>query len=207
MRTLYFLMQSSRPGLFHPSYMTSALGGWVPCPSRRLQLFFFREPPLYVQVLSSIFFFIVSIQLADLLLFFFFFLAGGYLCERLGKEGQPYRGLHQGGEVYKTKAASLTSKRAGLQAQIRELTEELVKHRSDLKHASVAMAWAEDKEKKVWKDAKVSEDELWPAREELQAIKGDLWAKMMALERARQEALEAGTDELKSHLFLVHFSV
>ena len=30
------------------------------------------------------------------------------------------------------------------------------------------------------------------AREELQAVKGDLWAKMAALERACQEALEAG---------------
>ena len=36
---------------------------------------------------------------------------------------------------YKAKVASLTSKRAGLQAQIRELTEELVKHRFDQKHA------------------------------------------------------------------------
>ena len=39
---------------------------------------------------------------------------------------------------YKAKVASLTSERAGLQAQIRDLTEELMKHRSDLKHASVA---------------------------------------------------------------------
>ena len=39
---------------------------------------------------------------------------------------------------------------------------------------------------------KVAEDELRLAREELQAIKGDLWAQMAALERARQEALEAG---------------
>ena len=30
------------------------------------------------------------------------------------------------------------------------------------------------------------------AREELQAVKGDLWVKMAALERARQEALEVG---------------
>ena len=30
------------------------------------------------------------------------------------------------------------------------------------------------------------------AKEELQAVKGDLWAKIAALERARQEALEAG---------------
>ena len=90
------------------------------------------------------------------------------------------------------KVASLTSERAGLQAQIRELTEELVKHRSDLKHASMARAWAEVKIKEARKEAKVTEDELQLAREELQAIKGDLWAKMVALEQAHQEALEAG---------------
>ena len=39
---------------------------------------------------------------------------------------------------------------------------------------------------------KVAEDELRLAREELQAVKGDLWAKMAALEQACQEALEAG---------------
>ena len=93
---------------------------------------------------------------------------------------------------YKAKVASLTSERAGLQAQIRELTEELVKHRSDLRYASVARARAKDKEKEAQKDAKVTEDELRLAREELHAVKGDLWAKMEALERARQEALEAG---------------
>ena len=93
---------------------------------------------------------------------------------------------------YKAKASFLTSERAGLQAQIRDLTKELVKHKSDLKHASVARARAEDKEKKVRKDAKVAEDELRLAREELQAVKGDLWTKIAALKRARQEALEAG---------------
>ena len=67
-----------------------------------------------------------------------------------------------------------------------------MKHRYALKHASVARARAEDKENEAWKDAKVAEDELRLAREELQAVKGDLWAKMVALERARQEALEVG---------------
>ena len=67
-----------------------------------------------------------------------------------------------------------------------------MKHRSDLKHASMARARAEDKEKKARKDAKAAEDELWLAREELQAVKVDLWAKITALERARQEALEVG---------------
>ena len=68
---------------------------------------------------------------------------------------------------YKAEVASLTSERAGLQAQIRELTKELVKHRSDLKHASMARAQAKDKEKEARKDAKVAEDELRLAREEL----------------------------------------
>ena len=99
---------------------------------------------------------------------------------------------------YKAKVASLTSKRAGLRAQIRDLIEELVKHRSDLKHASTARAWIEDKEKEVWKDVKVAKDELRLAREELQVVKGDLWAKVAALERAHQEALEA--DNSVEHL-------
>ena len=103
---------------------------------------------------------------------------------------------------YKAKVAFLTSEGAGLQAQIRELTEELVKHRSDLKHASMARARTEDKEKEAQKDAKVVEDELRLAKEELQAFKGDLWVKIAALERARQEALkvsnsvECPTEEL-----------
>ena len=59
-----------------------------------------------------------------------------------------------------------------------------MKHRSDLKHTSVVKAQAEDKEKEARKDAKVAEDKLWLAKEELQAVKGDLWAKMAALERA-----------------------
>ena len=101
-------------------------------------------------------------------------------------------GFAKAAKSYKAKVASLTSERASLQAQIRELTEELVKHRSDLKHASMARTRAKDKEKEAQKDAKVAEDELRLAREELQAVKGDLWAKMVALELAHQEALEAG---------------
>ena len=61
---------------------------------------------------------------------------------------------------YKAKVASLTSEKADLRAQIRDLTEELVKHRFDLKHASMAKARAEDKENKARKDLRVSEDEL-----------------------------------------------
>ena len=94
---------------------------------------------------------------------------------------------------YKAKVASLTFERAGLLAQVRDLAEQLVKHRSDLKHASTARARVEDKEKKAWKDLKVAEDELRLAREELQAVKGDLCVKVTTLDRVRQEALEAGS--------------
>ena len=94
---------------------------------------------------------------------------------------------------YKSKIASLTSEKASLQAQIRDLTEELVKHKSDLKHALTARARAEDKEKNDWKDLRVVEDELWLAREELQAVKGDLHVKVTTLDQVRQEALEAGS--------------
>ena len=66
-----------------------------------------------------------------------------------------------------------------------------MKHKSDLKHASTARERAEDREKKAPKDVKVAEDELRMAREELQAIKGDMCAKVMTLDRVRQEALEA----------------
>ena len=67
-----------------------------------------------------------------------------------------------------------------------------MKHRSGLKHASMERVRAEDKENEAGKGAKVAEDKLRLDREELQAVKGDLWAKMTALERARQEALEVG---------------
>ena len=67
-----------------------------------------------------------------------------------------------------------------------------MKHRSDLKHASTARARVEDKEKKARKDLKVTKDELRLAREELQAVKGDLCAKVTTLDRVLQEALEAG---------------
>ena len=101
-------------------------------------------------------------------------------------------GSAKAAKSYKAKFASLTSERASLRAQIRDLTEELVKHMSDLKHASTTRARAEDREKKSRKDVKVAEDKLWLAREELQVVKGDLCAKVTTLDRIRQEALEVG---------------
>ena len=39
-------------------------------------------------------------------------------------------------KAYKAKVASLTSERAELRARIKSLTEDVVKHKSDLKHTS-----------------------------------------------------------------------
>ena len=110
----------------------------------------------------------------------------------LARRADLIEGSTRAAKSYKAKVASLTSERYGLRAQIRDFTEELVKKTSDLKHASMARVQAEDKEKKARKDAKVAEDELWLAKEELKAVKGDLCAKVSALDRVRQEALETG---------------
>ena len=85
----------------------------------------------------------------------------------LARRASLTEGFSRAAKSYKAKVASLTSERAGLQDQIRELTEELVKHRSDLKHALVVKARAEDKENEARKDAKVVEYELRLAIEEL----------------------------------------
>ena len=85
----------------------------------------------------------------------------------LARRASLTEGSAKAAKSYKAKVAFLTSERADLRAQIRDLTEELVKHGSDLKHASTARAWAENKEKKARKDVKVVEDKLWLAREEL----------------------------------------
>ena len=54
----------------------------------------------------------------------------------LARRASLTKGSARAAKSYKAKVASLTSERAGLQAQIRELTEELVKHKFDLKHAT-----------------------------------------------------------------------
>ena len=54
----------------------------------------------------------------------------------LSRRASLTEGFAKEAKSYKAKVASLTSERADLRAQIRDLIEELVKHRSDLKHAS-----------------------------------------------------------------------
>ena len=51
-------------------------------------------------------------------------------------------------KAYKAEVASLTSERADLRVRIQSLTEDVVKHKSDLRHTSTAKARAEDKERR-----------------------------------------------------------
>ena len=69
--------------------------------------------------------------------------------EALERRASLIEGSARAAKSYKAKVASLTSEKASLQAQIKDLNEELVKHRFDLKHTSTARARAEDKEKKA----------------------------------------------------------
>ena len=70
-------------------------------------------------------------------------------------------------EAYKAEIASLTSERADLRAQVRHLSEDAAKHRSDLKHTLTAKSLAEEQERKVW-------DELRAAAYELRMVKDEL---------------------------------
>ena len=52
-------------------------------------------------------------------------------------------------KAYKAKVASLTSERADLLAQVRHLTEDVVKYKSELKHTLTAKSRAEEQENKA----------------------------------------------------------
>ena len=82
----------------------------------------------------------------------------------MAKRASLTEGSTKAAKSYKAKVASLTSERAGLRAQIRDLIEELVKHRSDMKHALTERVRTEDREKKAQEDLKVAEEELRLAR-------------------------------------------
>ena len=63
-------------------------------------------------------------------------------------------------KAYKDKVNSLTSERADLRARIQSLTEDVVKHKSDLRHASTTKERVEDKEKKAREGLRFAEGEL-----------------------------------------------
>ena len=101
-------------------------------------------------------------------------------------------------KAYKAKVASLTFEKADLQARMQQLTEDVVKYESDLKHTTIAKARVEDGEKKARGELRVAEDELWVVRDELQVAKDELYMvrdelhiKAMTSNRVSQEASKA----------------
>ena len=100
-------------------------------------------------------------------------------------------GSARAAKSYKDKVTSLTSERVDLRARIQSLTEDVVKHKSDLRYASTAKGRAEDKEKKAQEGLRVAEGELQVVREELQISKDELRNKATLLDRALREASEA----------------
>ena len=93
-------------------------------------------------------------------------------------------------KAYKDKVTSLTSEKAKLQARIQILTEDVVKHKSDLKHTSTTKARAKDKEKKAIEGLRVVKDELRVVKEQFQATREELCTKAAALDRAHRDASE-----------------
>ena len=106
-------------------------------------------------------------------------------------------------EAYKAEVTSLTSEKADQRAQVRHLTEDGVKHRSDLKHTSTAKSRAEEQEKKGQVELRAAAYELWMvkdelqiAREELKAARGEL--RVVRVEQqADKEELQVARDELR----------
>ena len=109
----------------------------------------------------------------------------------LARRASLTEGSTKAAKAYKAKVASLSSEKAELRAWIQSLTEDVVKHKSDLKHTSTAKARAEDREKEVREGLRVAKDELRVVKEELQAAREELCTKAVALDRVRREASEA----------------
>ena len=91
-------------------------------------------------------------------------------------------------KAYKAKVASLTFEKAELGARIQSLTEDVVKHKFDLKPTSTTKSTAEDQEKKAVEGLRVVKDELRVVKEEFQVAREELCTKAAALDRARREA-------------------
>ena len=107
--------------------------------------------------------------------------AGSIYVKSLVKRACFSKGFARVVEAYKAEVASLTSERADRRAQVRHLTKDTVKYKSDLKHTSMAKSRAEEQEKKARDELRASDcemrmvrDELQIARDELKAARGDL---------------------------------
>ena len=98
---------------------------------------------------------------------FISFLQVATYVKSLAKKACFFKGSVRAVEEYKTEVASLTSERADLGAQVRRLTEDAVKQKSNLKHTSTEKSRAKEQEKKARDKLRASDCKLLMVREEL----------------------------------------
>ena len=115
----------------------------------------------------------------------------------LAKRARSNEGHVKTAIVYKARVSTLVSKRAELRSQVQNMTEEVVKLKSDLKHTMSARARAESREEKARGSLKVAEVELQEVKDGLQVARDDLLEARNGLQ-ATQTELQAVRDELQS---------
>ena len=115
----------------------------------------------------------------------------GTYIKGLARRASSDESLAKAAKAYKAKVASLTSEKAELLAQIQSLNEDVMKHKSDLKHTLTTKARAEDREKKAIEGLRVVKDELRIVKEEFQAAREELCTKAAVLDWSRREASKA----------------
>ena len=98
-------------------------------------------------------------------------------------------------QIYKAKAASLTSERFELQERVQRMTEEVERLKYDLKHTTSARARAESREDEVRNSLTAVEGELRKVRGELQVAQNDLIESRDGQQAAQYE-LQTVKDEL-----------
>ena len=87
----------------------------------------------------------------------------------LAKRARLNEGHVKAARAYKARVVALTSERAELRDWMQNMTKEVVKLRSDLKHTTTARARAEGREEKARDGLRVAEGELWEVRDRLQS--------------------------------------
>ena len=92
----------------------------------------------------------------------------------LAKRARLNEGHVKAARAYKARVDALTSERAELGDRIQNMTEEVVKLRSDLRHTTTARVRTEGREEKAQDGLRVAEGELREVRDELQATQDDL---------------------------------
>ena len=85
----------------------------------------------------------------------------------LAKRAKLNEGHAKAARAYKARVASLTSEQDELQARMQNITEEVMKLKSDLRHTSIARVRAEGREEKARDGLRVAEGELRDVRDGL----------------------------------------